>query len=185
MAAASVGVSIPTIYRWLAQADTDPDDPATAPFQEFREAITRARAQGGVQQLARINQAAARHLKSEDPVLYTDDKGKVHPVLDGAGNPVIRRVWEMDWRASAFILERGFARDFGRREVVELGVADSVDPTPVAAGVAGADGSGIAAVATSIAAFRARKELEAGELGGDGGPIEDAEIVDDEGTANT
>lgn len=175
MATASVGLSITTVYRWLAQADTDDPD-APSPHRDFRDAITQARAQGGVQQLARINQAAARHLRSEEPMVWTDDKGKVHAVLDGEGKPLIRRVWEQDWRAAGFILERGFARDFGRREVVELTTGDSVDPTPVTPGLAGADGEGVSAVLTSIQAFKARKELEAGS--GDDGVV-DAEIVDE------
>lgn len=175
MAVAAAGIHIATAYRWLAQADTDdPDTPSL--FRDFRDAITQARARGGVQQLARINQAAARHIKSEEPVV---DPGTGKAVLGPDGKPLVKRVWEQDWRAAGFILERGFARDFGRREVVELSNGDSVEPVPASAGVAGSDGSGVAAVATSIAAFKARKELEAGELDSTGQPIEDAELVED------
>lgn len=181
IAVLAAGTTTTTIYRWLAQADADdPNQPSL--FRDFRDAVTQARAQGGLIQLSRINQAAARHIKSEEPVVVVGPDGKGHAVLGPDGNPLVKRVWEQDWRASAFILERSFARDFGRREIVELTGVDSAEAALSASGPAGSDGAGLDRLVASMAAFRERKLLEEagqdGQVGEDGQPIEDAELVE-------
>jgi hypothetical protein len=170
MSAQAAGVSIATVYRWLAEADTeDPEaPPEQAPRREFRDAITRARAQSGIVQLSRINEVGRRHLKSRKALRGED--GKV--IRDSEGRVQWEEVWEQDWRAAAFILERAFARDFGRREVVELSSSDGVEPALSPAGATGTDGAGVERIVSNILEFRARMELEEAQAAERGEPLE-------------
>lgn len=177
LAALAAGIPNTTLYRWLAQADQEDPDNGPSPHWDFREAITQARAQGGMTQLVRINQAGQRHLRSEDPVV-NPQTGQA--VLGPDGQVLYKRVWEQDWRAPAFILERGFARDFGRRETVELAAGDSAEPVLALPGQpAGMAGAGVERLAASIAEFRARKELEAARER----DVVEGEVVEEDGGA--
>lgn len=162
--ALAAGVPSTTLHRWLARADSADED-VTLPYREFRDAIVRARAQGQVRHVALINQAANRHLKSEK-VVVNPVTGEA--VRDENGNVLYDRVWEQDWRASSFILERAYARDFGRREVIELGAADSMVPDAGGGDAGLVGGVGVERIMANLAAFKARKELEAGGGSGDG-----------------
>lgn len=172
-AALNAGIHPSTLHRWLARAESTDD--LDAPYREFRDVIARARAAGQVRHVALINQAATRHIKSEEPILDADGK----PVYGKNGELLMKRVYEQDWRASSFILERSYGRDFGRREVIELGAADGVEPAIGGGEVAGGgalDGAGVERIVANLAAFRAQKELEAGPAADE--PV-DAELVED------
>lgn len=173
MAAANAGIPTSVLYRWLARADSD--DPTDAPYRDMRDVLAHARAQAGVRALSRIDQVARGRLKSREPVVVVGKDGPV-AVLGPDGKPLLKEVYEQDWRAAAFVLERQFARDFGRRETVELATGDGAGlPSGVESvgAAAGSDGDGIGRIVSSIAAFRARKELEAGD-----GEVVEGEIVD-------
>lgn len=171
----AAGISTTTYYRWLAQAEAaDPDKPSLE--RDMRDTCIQARGRGVVIQAVRINQVAARHIKSEE-ALTNPVTGAV--LLGPDGSVLYKRVWEQDWRAAAWMLERSYARDFGRREIIELSAGDGVVPVAAGAVMPGADGSTPDRIVASIAAFKARKLLETGvELGADGEPIVDAEVVD-------
>lgn len=159
------GVPPSTLHRWLARAESEEEEDAA--YREFRDVIARARAQGQLRHVALINQAATRHVKSEEPIL--DSEGR--PVYGRNGELLTKKVYEQDWRASSFILERSYGRDFGKREIIELGAADGVEPA-LAGGAADTgggvlDGAGVDRIVGNLAAFRARKELEAGTVEGE------------------
>ena len=70
-----------------------------------------------------IRQHATRRLKSEKVAREPD--GRV--VRDADGSVVKDRVWESDWRAASFILERSHPKPWGRRESVEVSSADGLE----------------------------------------------------------
>lgn len=175
LAAQAAGIHRATLHTWLARADSDA--PEDAVFREFRDAALRARGMGAVRHVRQIDKAAQGRLVSEEPVFTPDGKA----VLGPDGKPLYKRRYEMDWRASAFLLERGWPLEFGRREVVELQAGDAAElgGGATAAPAGGLAGEGIGRIVSNLGQFRARKELEAAETGGDGGPITDAEVVDE------
>lgn len=176
LACASVGIHTATLYRWIALAENDDTD--AQPYREFRDELMRARGLAAARHVALINESATRTLKKRVPAVGPDGK-----VLYGRdGEMVYEEVYEKDWRASAFLLERGFAREFGRRETVELSGADAVLPVEAGGGPAGGvgalDGPGLERVLANLAAFKARKELEAARSEG---RVVEGEVIDPAG----
>lgn len=110
VAAQAAGISRTTLYRWLERGDTDSDDPESKPYRDFRDAAARARAQAGVAYVDAINQVAMG--------------GYTYRTTDVRTGEVTEHVARPDWRAGAFMLERTLAQHFGRRQTMEIGLAD-------------------------------------------------------------
>lgn len=177
-AAATEGLSPQTLYRWLAQGQSDhPDD---EPYRLFREAAMRARAEGLSWHVANVRGVAqGGQLK----------KKVIRTLRDGTKEEETEYAMP-DWRASAFILERQFPREFGKRQTVELTGSDSVEPTaPDVVGGAGQDlggllgQAGVDRLATNLAAFAAQRQLTAERATVEeaaAGDVSDAEVIEDE-----
>ena len=127
-AAQASGIGPTTLHRWLNQANIDGDD--GAPFREFRDTLLRARAEGAAKLARQIVKAGGRRLKSEEAM--ADARGG--PLLDEDGNILYKRVWEDDWKALAFVLERSWAQEWGKRTTVAVEHQD-----PAGAVLTGAD----------------------------------------------
>lgn len=175
IAAASVGIPPATIYRWLTQGESDhPDDEC---YRRFREEATQARARGLSWHVANVTKVArGGYMK----------KHVVRTLRDGTIEE--EKEWALpDWRASAFLLERQAPAEFGKRQTLEIGPADSVEPRVAAGGGPGDVGGalaqeGIDRLATNLAALRGA--IEAGqhhtvEASSTEEPI-DAEVVEEE-----
>lgn len=170
-AAQAAGIAPGTLFRWIAQADID--DPRYAPHREFREAVARARAEGQIRHVALLNKAAQGGYKRKE---------LTRTFADGTTETEVTYA-DVEWRASAFVLERSYARDFSKRETLEVSQSDGVEVVPGvgagdAASGAGLDAAGLDRLIANMGLFRARKEIEAGPAGGADEGIEDAEIVE-------
>lgn len=155
-AALAAGISGPTLHRWLARADTpippDGDDDPDAIYRAFREAATRARASGQVRLVGVLTRATeGGWIKRQ--VKRTLPDGTVEEDTTYA---------DPDWKAAAFALERSYGREWGRRQQLDLTAGDSLEPTLAAAAGAGPglDSGGVERVASNLATFRERKQLE-------------------------
>lgn len=104
-AAEAAGIGEATLYRWL-----NDDRPR---FREFRESLTRARAEAEVNALLTI-QAAARggqkRVKKRTVVVGNEPQQVVTEEDEAEG----------DWKAAAWFLERSFPTRYGRREALEV-----------------------------------------------------------------
>lgn len=104
-AAEAAGIHKSTLYRWL-----DTDRPR---FRDFRDSLTRARAEAEVNALLTI-QAAARggqKRKKSRTVKVGDKPIRVQEDEEEAGP---------DWTAAAWFLERTAPTRYGRREAIEV-----------------------------------------------------------------
>lgn len=126
----AAGIHEATFYRWMTE--TDETNPHHAEYRAFREACSRARAHGAERLVDLIESAAERHVKSEKHV--TDDRGNI--VYGADGEPLKDLTWEQDWRAAAFVLERSYSKEWGKRQILEVTAGDgSVVPlTPITGG---------------------------------------------------
>lgn len=160
-AAEAAGIGEATLHRWLAN-----DTPR---YREFRESVARARADAQVNLLLTIQMHARGGQTRPKQVVVPKPKGE-HEVV------TIQEVVDGDWRAAAWILERSWPQEYGRREAIE---------------VTGAGGGPVEvrdAEASRLAAQWERFKAEQGvqprslepppppELGADGLPIVDAEV---------
>lgn len=162
-AAQAAGIGTTTLHRWL-----NDDRPA---FRAFRDSVDRARADAQVSLVLTIQMHAKGGQKRPKQVVVPKPEG-AHEVV------TIQEVVDGDWRAAAWLLERSWPREYGRREAIE---------------VSGPDGGAIQVrdpeaqrLADAWDRFKVedaeRRSLEPPpppELGADGLPIVDAEVVDD------
>jgi hypothetical protein len=147
-AAQANGISYPTLMRWIANAD-DPS-PAYDACRVFREEVARARARASARHVTLVNKAAqGGYTVKTRTITHVDGTREVEETKAA-----------VDWRASAFILERNFPREFGRREVVELAQADGLVPQPGGDQSAMVlDSAGLDRLADRLAMFRERRAL--------------------------
>ncbi len=104
-AAALVGVSKSTLYRWLRDAKSEDANPRCV---KLSDAIRLAIAEDEVRHLGVINQAAFGIPKS----YKLDDNGE--PILDELGYPVVSSyLVKPDWKASAYRLSRRSPEKWG------------------------------------------------------------------------
>lgn len=92
--------------RLKSAAEQEPTDVEYAK-REFREAVTRAEAEGEQQLIGAIQSAAL----GKAPTVEYDAEGK--PV-------VVDKGFAPDWRAAAHILERRYRERWGRRDAVDV-----------------------------------------------------------------
>lgn len=169
-AAAAAGVHPATLYRWLAEADK----PEAAPvYREFRDTLTRARAEAAAEILAEIKHEATWHLVSEEPMVTPG--GKL--VTDGDGNMVVKQKWGRDWRAGAFLLERAFPAEWGKRQTVAVESGDGLVPAAVSASVGSQGGVDPVALVRIRESMRAWAREQGWDVPDDEG-IQDAEVVE-------
>jgi hypothetical protein len=105
-ACANAGIDDATFHRWIQKADPCEDDGVVeemrARYRDFRDAIAHARAKKIDRLLARLEQAS-----------------KIPSAATG----------QLDWRATAWLLERTEPNDFGPRSKVESEVDANVKVT--------------------------------------------------------
>jgi len=148
-AAQAAGIAPRTLHTWLNQADLD--TPEAEPFRQFRHRLLRARAQGAERLAGKIVKAGDRKIKSREPLL---NPVTGYQLRDEDGNPLERIVYEDDWKAHAFILERSWASEWGKRSTVEV---THQDPGVAALMAAGA-GSEVESSAVADRLFHALRE---------------------------
>lgn len=171
IAAQAVGVAPGTWWNWMARGTTGhPDD---EPYRVLREAAARARTRGAAEYARAIHKsvwggypiAHERHVDKET--------GEVTEIT---------RYADMKPQGAQFMLERGFPRDFGRRQTLEIGPSDTgapVAPIGQGSGAEVVDGMGVDRILANLSEWKARKELAAGrEVGADGQEIVDADVVE-------
>lgn len=100
-AAARVGISETTYFRWMAEGA---DDDGPQELRDFREAVTRAKADAFEKLLAPIMRAGSGYMTTK---------------LSASGKAV--EVEEFDWRAAAWLLERMAPDEFGNRQRIDHG----------------------------------------------------------------
>jgi len=128
-AAQAAGIGTTTLHTWLNQADLE--TPEAEPFREFRDSLLRARAQGAAKLADKINKAGDRKIKSQKPLL---NPLTGYPLRDDEGQVLWDIVWEEDWKAHAFLLERSWASEWGKRTSVEVSHQDPSAALVAAAG---------------------------------------------------
>lgn len=164
-AAQANGIDPSTLHNWLNQANSQTDE--AAPFREFRDRLLRARAKGAAKLAGKIVKAGDRKARSEKPML---NPVTGFPLRDEDGNVLWEIVWTEDWKAHAFILERSWASEWGKRSTVEV---THQDPG-VAALLASGAGVGLEEDAVADRLYRvlvaarerqdARRAVESGEV---------------------
>lgn len=112
------GVPEGTGHRWLAKG-SDPDAPPM--YRDFREAVTRARAQAEAGSVARLRQAGMGGQVVERRTVHKAD----------GSTEVIERVAGADWRAEGWFLERSQPKRWGRRLVEVSGPEGEAIPLEV------------------------------------------------------
>jgi hypothetical protein len=171
IACAAAGIGETTLYRWLEEAD-DPQSPDA--YREFREALTRARAEGAARLIERIDDASKWSTKSEKTVVITQGP-RAGPVYGPDGKPLVDVTWERDWKAAAWLLERQFSADYGKRETVTVNGDGLAVEVPASAGVSvpGVNVEVLRRIQQSLRDYAADRGLEIGHA-----EVVDAEIVD-------
>jgi len=109
------GINAGTLHRWLVRGREEeerlaahPDRKRRAsetPFREFREAVTRARAEVEAGHVAQLQRAAGGETVIERRTIVHSD----------GREEIVERFAPADWRASAWWLERSFPAHWGRR----------------------------------------------------------------------
>lgn len=166
-AAQTAGIAEATLHRWLALGESD--HPDHVQFREFREQVIRARA-GGNSDLAENIVSAGKPREYRKPVMnaVTGDQA-----VGPDGEPLWEVKVEWDWRASAWVLERAFSGEWGKRSSLEITGA-------------GGDGLGVqqateaVSAAVTTAADRVWATLQEARARGELGPGPDEDIVDAE-----
>lgn len=167
-AAASAGLSSTNVFRWLQMAD-DPTTPYQEEYRTFRDRVVKSRAQGAVTYVNLLHDAAKGGQVIEESVRPTPD-----------GDQVTTKYSAPQPRAAEFMLERSFAKDWGRRQTLMVGSMDELDPMEAARiaaqEVPGMENVGIDKLLTNIARFKQQKAIEAEKRTGE--DIVDAVVVD-------
>lgn len=111
-AAQLVGIDQATVLEWIARGEGRHSRPRCAPYADFAEAITRAKAADEVRRLARIEQAGKGGAVVHEKITQFPD-GRV--LTEETYAPP-------DWRADAFYLERSRPDRWGKRMQADLSV---------------------------------------------------------------
>lgn len=134
-AAQAAGIHEATLHRWLTKGQGDENDPDTEPFRAFRESVVQARAEGAARMAGNIVEAGYERVKHRKPVVTPSGQA----VYDANGNVLEELTYEWDWKAHAWILERAFASEFGKRTTVEISHQDAAGAVLAGAAELGAD----------------------------------------------
>lgn len=169
LAVAAAGIHRGTFFRWMERGERESNDPEDAPYQRFRDAILRARGEGGSWAVETIVKVAnggyvERTIEHRDPAT-----GAVVATETIMAKP--------DWKAAAWIGERSYARHFSRRTVLEVGASDGLNPVSAEQTIAESEFVDESAMAAVTARLRARHAERLAIGAGDDG-IEDAVIVE-------
>ncbi len=160
-AAAAVGIPDTTLFRWLAQADVPGDNQGV--YQDIKARITKARAQGTVNLVQVLKSAAAGGELIERTTR-----------ISGNGDEFVGEKWAAPQpQAAMFLLERAFARDWARRQTVEITSVDGLLPE----GHMNPDdgpADGVDRLLANLRFFKERKAIESG-----GSDDVEVEVVDD------
>lgn len=165
-AAAIAGISETTYYRWLERgreaeetlAETGELDPYETPFRKFREAVTRAHAQG-----EDYATGVLRKLIEGGYVVKTRTKRFRDPASGQVVEEVEEDVAEPDGRMLQFYLERRHRRPdgWGKTESLELSGPEG-GPVSVSGG-----GTDLVALADQIRRHADQREAEEAERSGE------------------
>jgi hypothetical protein len=109
-AASLAGIGHSTVMAWLHEGDGPSGRRPKPIYQEFREAITRAKAQDEARRILRINQAGqGGTVLHEKTTAYAN------------GRQVVERHYSApDWRADAYHLEKAYAERWGWKARLEV-----------------------------------------------------------------
>ncbi|MFJ4343239.1 hypothetical protein [Streptomyces sp. NPDC088915] len=150
LAAQAVGVSYPTLARWMARGraaaeareEGERPDPSDDPYVELHQRVHQARARMAASSLAQVLAAGAGHIVLAEQVrTYTDEE---------TGRRIEERTIRYqpaDWRAAAWWLARAFPEHYGPNSKAldqmideyaakELPAADGPGSPPELAGLA-------------------------------------------------
>lgn len=153
-AAQAIGIGISTLHFWIARGQSEA--PEDEPYRVFREAVAQARARGSAE-MARNIFDAGKPKRHKIPVMNPVTGNQA---VSPEGEPLFKIEETHDWRAHTFLLERGYASEWGRRQTLEI----QGDASELAAGlVGGAQADVVAArasrlIAEAVAELRARRE---------------------------
>ena len=148
-AATAAGIGQSTLFNWLNRGQSD--HPDHRPYREFLERVTQARARGSADMARNIYEAG---LPREKPML-NPVTGNQATAPDGEP---LYEIDSWDWKAHAWILERSYHGEWGKRSTLEI--TGGEDLGAVAGGqVASALSTGAATVARALEAARERGEL--------------------------
>lgn len=118
-AADFAGVSAKTVYEWISRGEgRDPDRPSTPELAAFAAAIKKAEAHGKIAALQRIQEAAKGRMLREKRTVTRVIQSK-----DGTPQEVtetVEKYFPSAWQADAWMLERRFPEEWGRRDRHEL-----------------------------------------------------------------
>lgn len=147
---AAVGIPQTSMYRWLAQADVP--GPNQHIYAEVRERITQARAAGTVKLVRALQTAALGGALIERTTRVTQN-----------GDEIVGEKWAAPQpRAAEFLLERSYARDWARRQTVEITQGDGLLPES-AANPDDGPADGVDRLLSNLMFFKQQKAIEAGE----------------------
>jgi hypothetical protein len=157
-AAVHAGIGPTTFGRWMrrgeeeearVEEDGGAPDPIEAPYRELWHRVRHARAQVAVQNVSVVQRAAeGGYVLKERTRRYKDP---------GSGQVVTETETDYappEWKASAWLLEKSFHREFGRAAAQVEVIGDGGGPVQVEHGVT----PEVADIAAKLAEFAARRQ---------------------------